>query len=76
MQKDRPLFPGVIEGTSKLLDIRHYPEPPLRVRMREGINADCLGSSDLRLAAGCQLQQRFRRLARQMVDQIKQTAFA
>ena len=74
MQKDCPAIPGKIERPAKLIPILQHAEPPLRLRMREGIGSGLGrgGLSDNRLLAHRKPQQRFLRFLWQMGQQIKE----
>jgi hypothetical protein len=53
VQKDGPLIPRVVQRTAQFVNIRHCPEPALRVGMREGIDGRCDRFWWLRLLAYC-----------------------
>jgi len=52
MQKDGPLFPGVIERSLEFGLVGYDPEAALGIGMAEGIGVDGNGIGLLRLAAG------------------------
>jgi hypothetical protein len=59
MEKDRPLLPGIVEGALQLLDVVHYPESTLGIRVSKRVGSDGGGLGDFSLPAGSELQQRF-----------------
>src|SRR5207253_2675151 len=75
MEKDRPFVPRIVERSRQFLDIAHYTEATLRVRMLERVG-DLRGRwSHLWFAAGSKLQQRFSRLCWQMVSHRQERIF-
>jgi hypothetical protein len=72
VQKDRPLFPRVIESALQFLDVAHDAEAALRVRMVEGVGGYRRCCRHPRFAARRQFQQGLGRLGRQMVGQGQQ----
>ena len=61
MEKNRPLFPGIIEGALQLFHIGHHAEAALRIGVIEGIRRCNCGLGHVGFAALRQFQERFRR---------------
>ena len=72
MQEDRPLLPRELERALQLVGVLHEAEAALRVRVRERVRVGGHSCRALRRAAGGKLQQRLRRLGRQVVGEIEQ----
>ena len=72
MQEDRPLLPGIVEGPLQRLDVRHHPEAPVCVGVREriGVGRGCGGQDGS--APGGELQQRLGGLGREVIGEVEQ----
>ena len=72
VQEDCPLLPREFERALQLIYVLHQAEAALRVWVGEGVRAGGRLHRPVGRAAGRELQQRFRRLGRQVVGEVEQ----
>ena len=72
VQEDRPLLPGVVERAFQFSGVVHEPEPPLSVRVLEGVRV--IGGLDRRSGRSThsELEERLGSLARQVVGECEE----
>ena len=72
VQEDRPLLPGVVERALQFSSVVHEPEPPLSVRVLEGVRV--IGGLDRRSRGSThsELEERLGSLARQVAGECEE----